>query len=47
MFHEGRPAGADLHYVGPGNQRRGRADQFSRVRQTLLQDLHQIWEINF
>jgi hypothetical protein len=31
MFHEGRPCGADLKYIGPGNQRRGRADQFSKV----------------
>ncbi|GIL48596.1 hypothetical protein Vafri_5078 [Volvox africanus] len=31
IFHEGRPAGADLHYEGPANQRRGRADSFSKV----------------
>ncbi|KAG1677386.1 hypothetical protein FOA52_010766 [Chlamydomonas sp. UWO 241] len=30
-FHEGRPAGADLRYEGPGNQRRGRADTFSKI----------------
>ncbi|KXZ49130.1 hypothetical protein GPECTOR_23g59 [Gonium pectorale] len=30
-FHEGRPAGADLHYEGPGQQRRGRADAFSKI----------------
>ncbi|EFJ43250.1 hypothetical protein VOLCADRAFT_42782, partial [Volvox carteri f. nagariensis] len=30
-FHEGRPAGADLHYEGPANQRRGRADSFSKI----------------
>ncbi|GLC63873.1 hypothetical protein PLESTF_000092700 [Pleodorina starrii] len=31
IFHEGRPAGADLHYEGPANQRRGRADSFSKI----------------
>ena len=31
MFHNGMPCGADLRYLGPGNQRRGRADQFSKV----------------
>ncbi|GAX78844.1 hypothetical protein CEUSTIGMA_g6282.t1 [Chlamydomonas eustigma] len=30
-FHEGHPCGADLKYIGPGNQRRGRADQLSKV----------------
>jgi hypothetical protein len=30
-LHEGRPAGADLHYEGPANQRRGRADLISKV----------------
>ncbi|GFR46702.1 hypothetical protein Agub_g8321 [Astrephomene gubernaculifera] len=30
-FHEGRPVGADLHYEGPANQRRGRADTFSKI----------------
>jgi snurportin-1 len=30
-FHEGRPAGADLHYEGPANQRKGRADLISKV----------------
>ncbi|GFH28305.1 uncharacterized protein HaLaN_26779, partial [Haematococcus lacustris] len=25
------PCGADLKYVGPGNQRRGRADAFSKI----------------
>jgi snurportin-1 len=28
---DGRPVGADLGYAGPANQRRGRADQFSKV----------------
>ncbi len=36
MFHQGRPCGADLKYIGPGNQRRGRADQFSKVRAVVL-----------
>eukprot|EP00955_Chlamydomonas_euryale_P082025 363662-Chlamydomonas_euryale.AAC.25 len=35
IFHEGKPAGADLKYLGPGNQRRGRADQFSKVRRKI------------
>jgi len=30
-FHEGQPYGADLRYKGPGNQRRGRADQFTKI----------------
>lgn len=30
-FEGGRPAGADLKYEGPANQRRGRADAFSKV----------------
>lgn len=28
---DGSPAGADLAYEGPANQRRGRADQFSKI----------------
>ncbi len=28
---DGRPAGADLKYEGPGNERRGRADAYSKV----------------
>jgi snurportin-1 len=30
-FEGGRPAGADLKYEGPANQRRGRADALSKV----------------
>jgi len=30
-FEGGRPAGADLKYEGPANQRRGRANVFSKV----------------
>lgn len=30
-FSEGRPVGADLHYEGLANQRRGRADAFSKI----------------
>jgi len=29
---DGRPAGAALAYEGCGNQRRGRADAFNKVR---------------
>jgi snurportin-1 len=28
---EGRPAGADLSYIGPANQRRGRADVMHKI----------------
>jgi snurportin-1 len=28
---DGSPAGADLAYKGPANQRRGRADQYSKI----------------
>jgi snurportin-1 len=32
LFHpDGSPAGADLAYEGPANQRRGRADVFTKV----------------
>ena len=33
MFNpaDGSPAGADLAYEGPANQRRGRADQYSKI----------------
>ena len=34
-FVDGAPAGADLHFVGPANQRRGRADAFSKVRHSV------------
>jgi snurportin-1 len=30
-LHEGRPVGAALHYEGTANQRRGRADLFSKI----------------
>jgi snurportin-1 len=30
-FQGGRPSGADLRFEGPANQRRGRADAFSKV----------------
>ena len=30
-FHDGGTAVADLHYEGPGNQRRGRADTLSKI----------------
>ena len=30
-LHEGRPVGAALHYEGAANQRRGRADHFSKI----------------
>ena len=30
-FQEGRPAGADLQYVGPAGQRRVAADTFSKI----------------
>lgn len=31
QFFHGEPAGADLHFEGAGNQRRGRADTLSKV----------------
>lgn len=30
-FVNGKPQGADLKYEGPANQRRGRADLFSKI----------------
>ncbi|KAL4439876.1 hypothetical protein ABPG75_002877 [Micractinium tetrahymenae] len=30
-FQDGQPTGADLHFAGPANQRRGRADSISKI----------------
>lgn len=30
-FQDGQPVGADLHFAGPANQRRGRADSISKI----------------
>ncbi|KAI7835612.1 hypothetical protein COHA_010489 [Chlorella ohadii] len=30
-FQDGQPVGADLHFAGPANQRRGRADSASKI----------------
>eukprot|EP00887_Chlorella_sp_A99_P000428 scaffold17.g428.t1 len=31
QFRDGQPVGADLHFLGPANQRRGRADSLSKI----------------
>ncbi|PSC69269.1 snurportin-1 [Micractinium conductrix] len=31
VFQDGQPVGADLHFAGPANQRRGRADSASKI----------------
>ena len=36
QFREGTPVGADLHYVGVANQRRGRSDSLSKILFQML-----------